>query len=273
MATINLGNLTFTHKGDYAGGTAYVKNDVVYYATNGNAYIAKQATTGNAPTSTAHWDVFAAGSGGIWNAGLSLGSAGQSVKVNAAGNALEFGTISSDYVKLASTNITSDTTEIDFLSVFSTDYEFFKIYLSVYPSTTNSNINFRAITGTNTVDSSGGSYFQLGNQPRMTTGGSNDSPAHYGSHNHGEVYLTYPAGNGAGTGADYGAFSVIEIARPWDSANAKWGHTKNIYRDNAGKITMIQGGFAYRLTTAMTGFRIYGSTFNRGRVSVYGIKH
>ena len=26
MATINLGNLTFTHKGDYAGGTAYVKN-------------------------------------------------------------------------------------------------------------------------------------------------------------------------------------------------------------------------------------------------------
>ena len=30
MATINLGNLTFTHKGDYAGGTAYVKNDVVY---------------------------------------------------------------------------------------------------------------------------------------------------------------------------------------------------------------------------------------------------
>ena len=41
MATINLGNLTFTHKGDYAGGTAYVKNDVVYYATNGNSYIAK----------------------------------------------------------------------------------------------------------------------------------------------------------------------------------------------------------------------------------------
>jgi hypothetical protein len=91
MATINIGSLSFTHKGDYASGTTYAKNDVVYYSTNGNAYIAKQATTGNAPTSTAHWDVFAAGSGGIWNAGLSLGSAGQSVKVNAAGNALEFG--------------------------------------------------------------------------------------------------------------------------------------------------------------------------------------
>ena len=77
MATINIGSLTFTHKGDYASGTTYAKNDVVYYSTNGNAYIAKQATTGNAPTSTAHWDVFAAGSGGIWNAGLSLGSASQ----------------------------------------------------------------------------------------------------------------------------------------------------------------------------------------------------
>ena len=95
MATINLGNLTFTHKGDYDGSTAYVKNDVVYYSTNGNAYIAKQSTTGNVPTNATYWNQFAQGSGGIWNAGLSLGSAGQSVKVNAAGNALEFGTISS----------------------------------------------------------------------------------------------------------------------------------------------------------------------------------
>lgn len=92
MATVNIGSLSFTHKGDYASGTAYAKNDVVYYSTNGNAYIAKQATTGNAPTSTAHWGVFAAGSGGIWNGGLSMGSAGSAVKVNAAGNALEFGT-------------------------------------------------------------------------------------------------------------------------------------------------------------------------------------
>ena len=90
MATVNIGNLTFTHKGDYASGTAYVKNDVVYYATNGNAYIAKQATQGNAPTNATYWSQFAQGSGGIWNAGLSLGSAGQIVQVNSGGNALEF---------------------------------------------------------------------------------------------------------------------------------------------------------------------------------------
>ena len=92
MATIDIGKLTFTHKGDYAGGTAYVANDVVYY--NGSAYIAKTSTTGNLPTSTAHWNVFATGSGGIWNAGLSLGSANQSLRVNSGGNALEFYTAS-----------------------------------------------------------------------------------------------------------------------------------------------------------------------------------
>ena len=99
MATVNIGNLTFTHRGDYASGTAYVKNDVVYYSTNGNAYIAKQATTGNAPTNGTYWSQFAAGSGGIWNAGLSLGSAGQQLQVNSGGTALEFATISSGVIK------------------------------------------------------------------------------------------------------------------------------------------------------------------------------
>ena len=92
MATIDIGKLTFTHKGDYAGGTAYVANDVVYY--NGSAYIAKTSTTGNLPTSTAHWNTFATGSGGIWNAGLSIGTAGQVVKVS-SGGALEFGDMDS----------------------------------------------------------------------------------------------------------------------------------------------------------------------------------
>ena len=97
MATVNIGNLSFTHKGDYDGSTAYSKNDVVYYSTNGNAYIAKQATTGNVPTNATYWNQFAAGSGGIWNAGLSLGTAGQVVKVNSGASALEFGTADDTY--------------------------------------------------------------------------------------------------------------------------------------------------------------------------------
>ena len=114
MATINIANLSFTHRGDYDGSTAYVKNDIVYYATNGNSYIAKGSTTGNVPTSTAHWDLFVAGSSGIWNAGLSLGSAGQVVKVNSGASALEFGTISSDYVKIATQTVSSAVASVNF---------------------------------------------------------------------------------------------------------------------------------------------------------------
>ena len=73
MAQIDIGKLSIgPHKGDYNNsGTAYVANDVVYY--NGSAYIAKQSTTGNLPTDTTYWNQFSAGSGGIWNSGLSLG--------------------------------------------------------------------------------------------------------------------------------------------------------------------------------------------------------
>ena len=109
MATVNIGSLTFTHKGDYASGTAYVKNDVVYYSTNGNAYIAKQATQGNAPTNGTYWSQFASGSGGIWNAGLSLGSAEQVVRVNAAGNALEFAAASGGKIGAVASMVYKDT--------------------------------------------------------------------------------------------------------------------------------------------------------------------
>ena len=127
MAQIDIGKLTFTHKGDYAGGTAYVANDVVYY--NGSAYIAKTSTTGNLPTSTAHWNVFATGSGGIWNAGLSLGTAGQVVKVNSGASALEFGTLSSDFVKINSGSFSGASyVQIDGTSNWgaSTDYKWHK---------------------------------------------------------------------------------------------------------------------------------------------------
>ena len=55
MATINLGNIKFNWKGTYAGGTAYVVDDVVSYS--GSSYICKLASTGNLPTNGTYWDV------------------------------------------------------------------------------------------------------------------------------------------------------------------------------------------------------------------------
>lgn len=44
-------------KGVYSASTAYVARDVVHY--NGTAYINKLASTGNLPTNTGYWDIFA----------------------------------------------------------------------------------------------------------------------------------------------------------------------------------------------------------------------
>ena len=54
MATLNLGNIKLNWKGAYAGGTAYVVDDVVSYS--GSSYICKLASTGNLPTDGTYWD-------------------------------------------------------------------------------------------------------------------------------------------------------------------------------------------------------------------------
>ena len=55
MATINLGNIKFTWQGAYNAGTAYAIDDVVSY--NGSSYVCIQASTGNLPTVTTHWNI------------------------------------------------------------------------------------------------------------------------------------------------------------------------------------------------------------------------
>ena len=67
MATINLGRIKPVWKGTYAGGTAYVVDDLVSYTDTGitSAYICVTASTGNNPSTggTAHasWNYLAKG--------------------------------------------------------------------------------------------------------------------------------------------------------------------------------------------------------------------
>ena len=117
MATIDIGKIKPVFKGAYNNSTAYVLDDIVYY--NGSSYVAKQSTTGNVPTNGTYWEVLASGSGGIWDANLSIGSAGQAVLVNSAGNALEFGSggkgnkISKDIASSKSNKIKAEENNLD----------------------------------------------------------------------------------------------------------------------------------------------------------------
>ena len=111
MATIDLGKIKFNWRNQYDASTAYVPDDCVYYADGAvtSSYICKTASTGNAPSSggTLHasWDYLALGQapiptttqgdivvrGASTNERLAIGSAGQALKVNSAGNGLEYG--------------------------------------------------------------------------------------------------------------------------------------------------------------------------------------
>ena len=121
MATIDLGKIKLKWQGTYAGGTAYVPDDVVYYVDGsvGSSYICVANTTGNAPSSggTLHasWQYLAKGQatsptttqgdiivrGASADGRLAIGSAGQFVKVNSGANGLEYGTVQQNYTNTA----------------------------------------------------------------------------------------------------------------------------------------------------------------------------
>ena len=111
MATIDLGKVKLVWRGTYNGSFNYVPDDVVYYVDGsvGSSYICIANSTGNAPSSGgslhASWNYLAKGQstsptttqgdiivrGASADGRLAIGAAGEALKVNSAGNGLEYG--------------------------------------------------------------------------------------------------------------------------------------------------------------------------------------
>ena len=87
MATVDLGKISFTQKGTYAGGTTYVAKDVVQYTDQNEtssfvkvgASAAGQAPQTNGTVNTTHWAVFAKGTS-LATANLATYSGGTTYK-------------------------------------------------------------------------------------------------------------------------------------------------------------------------------------------------
>ena len=111
MATIDLGKVKLVWRGTYSGSFNYVPDHVVYYVDGsvGSSYICIANSTGNAPSSGgslhASWNYLAKGQstsptttqgdiivrGASADGRLAIGAAGEALKVNSAGNGLEYG--------------------------------------------------------------------------------------------------------------------------------------------------------------------------------------
>ena len=133
MATLNLGRIKPVFRGAYAGGTAYVVDDIV--TSGGETFICIQASTGNATSNATYWTKLAEkgtnGTNGtdvgatlttqgdiLYRDGSGLqrlpkGTAGQVLQMNSGATAPEYGTVSSDFVKVASGTFSGSAT-VDF---------------------------------------------------------------------------------------------------------------------------------------------------------------
>ena len=165
MATINLGNIKFNWKGTYNAGTAYAVDDVVSY--NGSSYVCILASTGNLPTNTTYWNVMSeAGTDGtdltstlttqgdiVYRDGsglarLGAGTSGQVLQTGGTGANPSWGTVSSDFVKIAEFNHSGSTVGyVDVDNVFSATYDIYKVYIeNVLFASTGYNLDMRLLT-------------------------------------------------------------------------------------------------------------------------------
>ena len=165
MATIDLGKIKFNWRGTYAGGTAYVPDDVVYYMDGsvGSSYMCVANTTGNAPSSggTLHasWEYLAKGQatsptttqgdlivrGASADERLAIGTAGKALKVNASANGLEYGT--AGRILQLVTNEKGDVVSVSGQNNGSSFADLTGINVTITPTVANSKIHVQVCLG------------------------------------------------------------------------------------------------------------------------------
>ena len=167
MATIDLGKIKLKWQGTYAGGTAYVPDDVVYYVDGsvGSSYICVANTTGNAPSSggSVHgsWNYLAKGQnasptttqgdiivrGASADGRLAIGAAGKFLKVNSGANGLEYGDSSGKVIDIKTVRHTTSTS----FNVGSTNLAGANVFYFPYTSAAMLEISYARTSASNAI--------------------------------------------------------------------------------------------------------------------------
>ena len=285
MAIIDLGKVSITWRGTYAGGTAYTPKDAVVY--NNASYICIANTTGNLPTDTSYWNVMAAKGVDGTDVGTTLttqgdilyrdgsglqrlgaGTAGQVLKTGGSGANVSWGTVSSDWVRLG-TSTASDVASLSFDNLFTSDYDIYKIFFhDVYAQTTNIDMYIKYIESNSAV-STGYSYHI--NQEGYNDGGIN-SAGYTGSWPTGSASYIRMNGDGLSTTANYHLTGHVEIFNPLGTS--AWKAIKGYSTFFVSSKCLHCNFFGRRQSTnALTGI-MFGATSNfNGKFHLYGMKN
>ena len=287
MATIDLGKIKFNWRGTYAGGTAYVPDDVVYYMDGsvGSSYMCVANTTGNAPSSggTVHasWEYLAKGQassptttqgdliirGASADQRLAIGSAGQALKVNASANGLEYGE-AGGMVKLASASLTGQSLSSIDLDHFSTTYKAYEFIFSQAYFSTNARFRCRLKrVDTNAHDTSN-NYQWVSMHPYNQSGGAGSNV--HSSWSNGEWEL-----HGTNNVHQYWSCAGrITFFDPMSSTRKTQAEWKTVGEENDRAQANIHNGYGQFLhMEEIKGFRIFptSGTISAINYTLFGI--
>ena len=287
MATVNLGSIKFKWKGTYAGGTAYTIDDVVSY--NGSSYICIQASTGNLPTDTAYFEqMSSAGTNGTDGtdlgttlttqgdivyrdasglARLGAGTSGQVLQTNGTGANPSWGTVSSDFVKLAEVSC-SGNTYVSIDGYFSSTYKSYKIITKNLRCGTQWHKLQLNRSGTR---ESGSFYRWSAKYHRQSSASGTEGLETRWNDDHLPVNWW---GGGNTSDAHIGEMDLINVGSS-NSTEMKMVKFHSNSNDGGNTHSWIGGGYLDITANDVTGFTVFGAvptTFTRGTVALYGIK-
>ena len=276
MATIDLGKIKFVWKGAYNNGTAYTPDDVV--SSGGSSYICIAASTGNAVSNGTYWNLLAQGGTDVgatlttqgdilYRDGSGLqrlpkGTAGQVLQMNSGATAPEYGTLSSDMVKLAQ-NTTGNGGSISIDGYFSSTYKSYKVIYDTYMQNHSTNMGFRFNVGGSTATSS--YYIYSGTRSyRQSSSGSIAVDSHWDND-----YIKINNGSGNANHRSVGEINIynVGVGYPQITTNGcSWNNTTEFYG------YVMQG--LYSGTQDPSGFTLFinsGAVIVRS-ITLYGLK-
>ena len=190
------------------------------------------------------------------------------VKVNSGASALEFGTVSSDFVKLGESGPASNVSDINLNGFFSSEYKIYKIFgYGIYGASAGNGFSWRANTGAGYTTQTGSLYNYANDDfAKSSSGNSTNS-------NHGWNDTSARLGwSGGGSGQE----NTLEITlyEPQSTTEYKQAHFISMGWDGSGQVVGMTGGGHFRQTTAMTGIHFYcfaGNIYANNFI-IYGIK-
>ena len=292
MATLNLGRIKPVFRGAYAGGTAYVVDDIV---TSGNeTFICIQASTGNATSNASYWTKLAAKGTDGTDVGTTITTQGDILYRDGSGlqrlakpasdmylkntsaGAVSWSAISSDLVKLAGVDLSSSSAASYNFAQFMDDtvYRGYKIFVMMKADSDadGQSINFRFLNNTTPYTGSN-DYRHAGTHAYRRTDNSENAQsvtADGDGRDYGQMH-------GWGSNSSYWNFFDFTIMGKQSGGHMGW-HVQSWGRDASGGSgnyiwTDKYGGVLYN-TGNIDGIQFYMSAgdLHNSEFTIWGLK-